>query len=113
MNAGRGPMACELTFGDAGTEVWGVVWGGVEPGGVIAAPGASIAVSGLRLDDAGGDPDAAWSFVADGLELAVLPAREPAMSGADEFDQLCEVQGHVTIAGTEHTIACLGRRAAR
>jgi len=114
MSSGSAPLGT-VTFGDLHAGVWGAAWNAAQPSvaiGLVDAdqdefPGAVI-VGERETED--------WRISADGLELVIAPASDPAATVASAwmpagFDQLCHVSGRFVLAGAERTVECLGRRA--
>ena len=108
-----------LAFGDVDGTVWGA--------------GLASATAALIIGDRSGawvhvplPPDGwraegpAWRLVADGVELEVAPATAerpslPHQDGGEPIrgvQELCRVQGTVSLSGTEHRIDCPGTRSA-
>jgi hypothetical protein len=86
-----------LAFGDADSQVWGVVWDGV------ACLGAGDLV---QRRDAVPEGEDEWRL----LQLTASPVADP-VEHSDGFDQLCRVSGEFELDGNTHTVDSLGRRA--
>jgi hypothetical protein len=93
-------MLRTLTFGDLDSGLWGAAWelGDGRGGFALVGDGAREAV---LTDD--------WRVTGDELELETAADDQP----PEDFDQLVRVRGRVRIAGTEHSLDCLGRRGTR
>jgi hypothetical protein len=112
MSAAGASSLRTLAFGDLDAAVWGAAWvpDPSRPGFVGLGTGAqSVTVAaGLAQDGDAGD----WRLDGDGLQLTASAAADGAAPPAGaEFDQLCRVQGRITVDGTDRAIDCLGRRA--
>ncbi|TML28244.1 MAG: hypothetical protein E6G30_06075 [Actinobacteria bacterium] len=104
--------ALALLF-SAGEVVTALAEGDVE----VAEPSwADVAVDGLRMETT--EPLRAWRVALDaagsGFDLrfaAVSPPVElAALGGMEGYEQLCRVEGTVTVEGEARPIACLGQR---
>jgi len=101
-----------VTFGDLDAGVWGAGWAG--PRATLFAGTASDALALGACSIEGAQANEEWTVTADGAQLTFAPAGEAAQEAQlHGFDQLCQIRGTVTLAGAEHTVECLGRRAVR
>src|SRR5437588_521531 len=76
---------------------------------ILGAGAQSAAVTAaLAQDGEAGD----WRLDGEGVQLRASAAADGAAPpSGPELDQLCRVQGQITVDGAERTIDCLGRRA--
>jgi hypothetical protein len=101
-----------IAFGDLEAGVWGAGWVGSEALLVVGTETDARALPDSSIQ--GAEADEEWAATADGAELTIAPAGEPATEAVlGGFDQLCYVRGTVTLAGVEQPVECLGRRALR
>jgi hypothetical protein len=104
-----------LAFGDIDGELWG---GGVDLGspGLALGLGGSGAVSTTPVQWSEDGPG--WMLRGDGVELrvtsgsGVAPDPAPAPSGSEVtgLEELCRVEGKVTLEGAERAVDCVGTR---
>lgn len=107
-----------LAFGDAPGTIWGAAIAGETTIIVFGdRTGAGAAVPVTEAD--WGDGDGRWQMSGDGFSLTVESVSDDvAEPGEDDGDtvsgvqELCQVHGSITVAGTQRTIDCVGTRSA-
>jgi hypothetical protein len=106
-----------VAFGDVDGGIWGAAVSGAAPVLAFGDAGGATATSGTV--EATWTPDGrGWRLAGDGFDLHVEPAGEELEqpAAADEtqavsgFQELCRVQGTVTLAGGPRTVDCVGTR---
>jgi hypothetical protein len=106
-----------LTFGDVDGGIWGAAISGHAP--VVAFGDAAGSTASCAAAESTWTPDGrGWRLAGDGFDLHVEPGGEdldPSVA-ADEteavsgFQELCRVQGTVTLAGSACGVDCVGTR---
>jgi len=105
-----------LTFGDVQGGVWGAVVSAPAPLVAFGAGADAIASSGPveAVWDAG---DRGWRLTGDGFDLHVASdGEEVTPEAADDgeavsgFQELCRVQGTITVGGSQRQLDCVGTR---
>jgi hypothetical protein len=104
-----------ITFGDLEAGLWGVVFGGDAPRGLLDSSGSRFSLEPAAIDGDGDGDD--WRLATPVGELTIAPLGpavrgEPAEASAG-FEQLCRVHGRLKPGGTELKLDCLGRRGTR
>jgi hypothetical protein len=106
-----------LAFGDIAGGIWGAAISGAAP--VLAFGDATGTTASSSALECAWSPDGrGWRLIGDGFDLHVEPGGEDleesaaadgteALSG---FQELCRVQGTVTLAGSAAEIDCVGTR---
>jgi hypothetical protein len=106
-----------LTFGDVDGGIWGAAISGGAP--VVAFGNAAGATASSGAVESTWRPDGrGWRLTGDGFDLHVEPGGEDLeqSAAADEteavsgFQELCRVQGTVTLAGSMSEVDCVGTR---
>jgi len=117
MSRQQAPVARAITFGDLEDGVWGAAWLGQEAFASVGVIGGAPAILTEAATLAGQGPGEDWRLEGDGVELVLAPAGDAvlALAGREPvgFDQLCRVDGSVTLELAQRSVACLGRRSAR
>jgi hypothetical protein len=106
-----------LAFGDVEGGVWGGALDTGIPALVFGAAGGTGSASGPAALDWSQD-GRGWRLSGDGFELHVEPGGEDPPSGADEdskdgvtgFEELCRIEGVVSIGADRHAVDCVGTR---
>jgi hypothetical protein len=96
-----------LSFGDASNEIWGVALDAGAAGALVMTPDSASAATGagqVRIEA----QDGAWRVTAGELELTFTPVRDGGHDPSQVGDQLCHVEGRVTLPSGERAIACPG-----
>jgi hypothetical protein len=102
-NATPGPIRL-LSFGDAAGEIWGAVVQAGATATLIMTPRAAAAATGAGQVELAADGDA-WRLSAAGVvSLRFTPSGTQSGAG----DELCHVQGTVTVGGAERELSCPG-----
>jgi len=94
-----------VAFGDLEGHIWGTAIDAGDPAIVFTTPDGTGSASGteavrLLVDGPG------WRLAGDGFELLVTPTGEE--DAGD--DQLCQVTGTLSVAGTQRSVDCIGTR---
>jgi hypothetical protein len=106
-----------VTFGDVGGGIWGAAVSGTAPAVAFGDAAGATATSGVL--EASWSPDGrGWRLTGAGFNLHVEPGGEdleqPAAADETEavsgFQELCRVQGTVTLGGDERPVDCVGTR---
>jgi hypothetical protein len=104
-----------LAFGDIDGELWG---GGVD----LGSPALALGLAGSRAASATlvqwSEDGSSWTLRGEGVELRVTSGSEappdlsPEPSGSEVtgLEELCRVEGNVTIEGSERAVDCVGTR---
>jgi hypothetical protein len=106
-----------LAFGDVEGRFWGGALDAGIPALVFGAPGGTGSASGQTALD-WSDEGRGWRLSGDGFELHVKPGGEGPPSGSDAdscdgmtgFEELCRVEGVVSIGADQHAVDCVGTR---
>jgi hypothetical protein len=106
-----------LAFGDVEGTIWGGALDAGTPAIVFGAPGGTGSASGPTALD-WSEEGRGWRLSGDGFELHVKPGGEalPAAADGDSsagvtgFEELCRVEGVVSIGAAEHAVDCVGTR---
>jgi hypothetical protein len=108
-----------LAFGDLDAGLWGIAYVpfGVESG--TAYVGALEEGGSTRIEELSFElPATEWQMHADGIDVALEPAGEPAQivvpeHGIQVASQLCHVTGRVTLDGADRQLDCFGQLGTR
>jgi hypothetical protein len=106
-----------LSFGDVDGRVWG---GALDAGGPAFAFGdGETTTSGAGSEAVRWTPDGrGWRLTGEGFDLHMEPGGEELPEPPDPdpgmtvsgMEELCRVQGTLTVAGAEHAVDCVGTR---
>lgn len=114
MTATEASQLRTIAFGDVDGRIWGAAASGAAP--VVAVGDAAGATASAQVS---WTPDGrGWRLAADGFDLHVEPGGEdseqPAASDETEavsgFQELCRVQGTITLGGSARSVDCVGTR---
>jgi len=117
MTVSDGSRLRTLAFGDVDGGFWGAAVSGANPAVAFGDATGATATSGAL--EATWSPDGrGWRLVGDGFDLHVEPAGEDLeqTAAADEteavsgFQELCRVQGTVTLSAAARSVDCVGTR---
>ncbi len=102
-----------LSFGDLVGDFWGAAIDAGEPAMVFATPEGTGCASGadaVRLAQEG----RSWRLTGDRFELLATPVGKDGVPDEKDpsapDDELCQVAGTLSVAGTERSVQCLGAR---
>jgi hypothetical protein len=106
-----------LSFGAVDGEIWGAALSAAMPALVVGDGAGSVTTVGLAPSQWSAD-GSGWRLAGDGFDLHVEPGGEELTSPPEEddgatptgFQELCRVQGVVSLAGAEHRVDCVGTR---
>jgi hypothetical protein len=94
-----------LSFFDFDGRLWGAALHGSVPVLTLGTVAGTRSAIGSESIDWSVE-DERWQLTGDGFELTVTPAPDADPSG----HELCQVRGHWSFDGAEHTVDCLGAR---
>ncbi len=105
-----------IAFGDLDGGIWGAALSAVTPV-VVFGDGAGTTSASSLVQTAWTPDGRGWRLTGEGFDLHVEPGGEElTQPAADEtadvtgFQELCRVQGTVTLAGSPRSIDCVGTR---
>lgn len=105
-NSATGPLRL-LSFGDAAGQVWGTVVQAGDTATLVVTPQGAAAATGSGQVQIVSESDG-WRVAASGLQLRFTPVghgrRDPSGAG----DELCHVEGRVTVPAGERVLSCPG-----
>lgn len=102
-DAPTGPVRL-LSFGDATGKIWGAVVEAGATASLIMTPEAAAAATGAGQVEIAADGDGC-QVTADGV---VSLRFTPAGAASEAGDELCHVEGTVTVGGSEREVSCPG-----
>jgi hypothetical protein len=116
MTTGDAAQLRTLVFGDVEGGVWGAVVSAPVPLVAFGAGADALATAG-PVDAVWGGEGRGWRLAGDGFELRVAGGREDVTpEAADDgevvsgFQELCRVQGTITLGGAALELDCIGTR---
>jgi hypothetical protein len=101
-----GPLRL-LTFGDATAEIWGAALQAGDAAALfVTRRGATAATDGRQIEI--GTDGHVWTVSGTGFDLRFTPVGEESRAPSPAGDELCRVEGRVTVPEGEHEIRCPG-----
>jgi hypothetical protein len=101
-----GPLRL-LTFGDATAGIWGAALQAGAAATLFVSPSAATAATDPRQIAINSEGDV-WTVSGTGFELRFTPVGDDRRSASPAGDELCHVEGRVTLPDGEREISCPG-----